>query len=112
MVRRVTRYFMGLQDDCEDPHGGIPFQISPLKLGAFNLPIIYASSDLFTTCSLKSQPESLSYIPQLVSNEINSQLPSDFMAWEIHTTFKQMASMKAPGPDGSLKQPRANVGIA
>lgn len=61
--------------------------------------------DLFTTCNPNSQPESLSYIPQLVSYEINSQLSSNFMAWEIHTAFKQMAPMKALGPDGSLKQP-------
>ena len=46
--------------------------------------IFCASSDLFTTCSLESQLESLSYIPQLVSNEINSQLSGDFMTWEIH----------------------------
>ena len=31
---------------------------------------------------------------------MNNRLSADFKAWEIHEVVKQMAPLKAPGPDG------------
>ena len=28
MARRATKSFMGLQDDCKDPHGETPFKLA------------------------------------------------------------------------------------
>ena len=44
--------------------------------------------------------DSLSFIPQLVTDEINEQLTGEFMDWEIQEALKQMASLKAPRLDG------------
>ena len=35
-----------------------------------------------------------------VSAQINEKLSANFKAWEVHEAVKQMAPLKAPGPDG------------
>lgn len=55
--------------------------------------------ELFTTCNPVLQADSLSYVPQLVTDEINSQLTGEFMEWNIHAALKQMVPLKVPGPD-------------
>ena len=62
--------------------------------------IIEFYEELFTTCNPYLQVNSLSYVSQLVPNEINSHLSGDFMEWEVHTALKQMTPLKAPGLDG------------
>ena len=62
--------------------------------------IIEFYEKLFTTCNPYLQADSLSYVPQLVPNEINSHLSCDFMEWEVHTALKQMEPLKVPGLDG------------
>ena len=36
---------------------------------------------------------------KVVINDMNAQLSQDFMEWEVEATLKQMAQLKAPGPD-------------
>ena len=56
--------------------------------------------DLFTTRNSAIRVDSLSFIPKLVTDEINEQLMGEFMEWEIQEALDQMAPLKAPGPDG------------
>ena len=56
--------------------------------------------DLFTSTNLQSMPIVLNSIPQLVTEEMNSSLTNNFQAWEMEVALKQMAPLKAPGPDG------------
>lgn len=57
--------------------------------------------ELFTS-SPALQLKTLGYVPQMVSTEVNSHLIGEFMAWEVHKALKQMALLKASGPDGML----------
>ena len=45
-------------------------------------------------------PTILNSIPQLVTEEMNASLTDNFQAWEVEVALKQMAPLKAPGPDG------------
>ena len=36
---------------------------------------------------------------KVVTNDMNAQLSQDFMEWEVEAALKQMAPLKAPGPD-------------
>ena len=56
--------------------------------------------DLFTSPNLQSMPTILNSIPQLVTEEMNASLTDNFQAWEVEAALKQMAPLKAPGPDG------------
>ena len=42
----------------------------------------------------------LDIIPQIVTEDMNEILSSDFHAWEVELALKQMVLLKAPGPDG------------
>lgn len=53
--------------------------------------------ELFTTSSPVLLPETLGYVPQMVSTEVNSHLTGEFMAWEVHKALKHMALLRAPG---------------
>ena len=61
--------------------------------------------DLFTTRNSAIREDSLSFIPKLVTDEINEQLMGEFMEWEIQEALDQMAPLKAPGPDGITPPP-------
>ena len=39
-------------------------------------------------------------VPKLITKEMNALLSQKFMDWEVQTALKQMAPLKAPGPDG------------
>ena len=56
--------------------------------------------ELFTSANPESVPTALSSIPQLVTNDMNSTLTENFQAWEVECAIKQMAALKALGPDG------------
>lgn len=56
--------------------------------------------ELFTSANLESVPTALSSIPQLVTDDMNSILTKNFQAWELECALKQMAPLKASGPEG------------
>ena len=57
-------------------------------------------SELFTSSKPDPLVGELESIPQVVTTEMNTILTSDFQAWEVEVALKQMAPLKAPGPDG------------
>ena len=56
--------------------------------------------ELFTTTNLPQNEAATNSINSLISEEMNAQLTLDFKVWEIQQAIKQMAPLKAPGPDG------------
>ena len=52
--------------------------------------IVEYFEDLFTTRNSAIEEGSLSFIPKLVTDEINEQLMREFMEWEIQETLDQM----------------------
>ena len=57
-------------------------------------------TDLFTTSKPEHLEEVVDVIPKVVKAEMNADLIGDFTAMEVEVTLKQMAPLKAPGPDG------------
>ena len=62
--------------------------------------LIQYYSELFTTSSLIPYQGVLHQIPQVIIDDMNQELTSRFKEWEVNQTLKQMAPMKALGPDG------------
>ena len=56
--------------------------------------------DLFTSSQPPQHNETLNSIQNIITEDMNSQLSAQFMAWEVKEAIKQMALLKAPGPDG------------
>ena len=66
--------------------------------------------DLFTSSQPPQHNETLNSIQNIITEDMNSQLSAQFMAWEVKEAIKQMAPLKAPGPDDdSLLFCRATV---
>ena len=55
---------------------------------------------MFTIRTPVIEEGSLSFIPGVVTDEMNEQLMGEFMEWEIQEALDQMAPLKALGPDG------------
>ena len=62
--------------------------------------LIQYYQELFTSNQAPPYEAATSTIHNVISEEMNSQLSSDFMAWEVQQAITQMAPLKAPGPDG------------
>ena len=62
--------------------------------------LIQYYKELFTSTNPTFPKEVLLTINPWVSAQMNNRLSADFKAWEIHEVVKQMAPLKAPGPDG------------
>ncbi|XP_075655057.1 uncharacterized protein LOC142625254 [Castanea sativa] len=62
--------------------------------------LIQYYSELFTTSSLTIHQEALHHIPQVITEDMDKELTSRFEEWELNQALKQMAPMKAPGPNG------------
>ena len=56
--------------------------------------------DLFTTSNPTLHQGVLDQIPQVITAEMNHELTCNFEEWEVAQALKQMAPLKAPGPDG------------
>ena len=54
--------------------------------------------NLFTTSSLENFSNVLEHVPQLITDEMNSYLSSEFLECEVSAALNQMAPLKAPGP--------------
>ena len=57
-------------------------------------------TDLFSSSNSTSQGGTLKKIPKVVTEDMNVDLGGIFHEWEILDAIKQMAPLKAPGPDG------------
>ena len=55
---------------------------------------------LFTTEEPSNFEEVVDTIPHVVTNEMNEKLEADFTLEEVEAALKQMAPLKAPGPNG------------
>ena len=56
-------------------------------------------TELFSSAAPTYFEETLQSITTLVSAQMNDKLLAEFQAWEVHLVVKQMAPLKAPGPD-------------
>lgn len=62
--------------------------------------LIQYYQELFTSDQAPPCEAATRTIHSVISEEMNSQLSSDFMAWEVQQAITQMAPLKALGPDG------------
>ena len=56
--------------------------------------------NLFTSVAPQSMDAAVSTIHRIITADMDAQLSSDFMEWEVKEAIKQMAPLKAPGSDG------------
>ena len=56
--------------------------------------------DLYTLANPSQVEATLQSINTLVNAQMNEKLSSEFMVWEVMEVIKQMAPLKAPGPNG------------
>lgn len=56
---------------------------------------------LFTSTDLDPPSIVLEHVPQVITEEMNQTLTYEFREEEVIVALKQMAPMKAPGPDGT-----------
>ena len=56
--------------------------------------------ELFSTSRPNPQWPQLEHISSMITEEMNSALTDTFTAFEVKESLKQMAPLKAPGPDG------------
>ncbi len=57
-------------------------------------------NNIFRTSLPENIEEAVAHVPNLISQEMNDTLISDFTAKEVELALKQMAPLKALGPDG------------
>ena len=55
---------------------------------------------MFTSANLQHNVAATDSINKVTSSEMNAELSIEFKACEVQQTIKQMAPLKAPGPDG------------
>ena len=55
---------------------------------------------LFSSSNPEITEVDLDSIPRIVTAEMNENLTENFQAWEVELALKQMAPLKALGPDG------------
>ena len=55
--------------------------------------------ELFSSTRLNSTSSVLDQVQPVITSEMNNQLSSRFLASEVAMVLKEMASLKAPGPD-------------
>lgn len=58
--------------------------------------------DLFSSANLQQNDAATNSINRVISDKMNAQPSFEFKAWEVHQAIKQIAPLKALGPDGML----------
>ena len=56
--------------------------------------------ELFNSANPTTTENTTQNINTIINEEMNAKLLANFEALEVHDAIKQMASLKAPGPDG------------
>ena len=56
--------------------------------------------EMFTNSNPPRVQEAIQNIPPMVTESMNANLVGTFHEWEVVAALKQMAHLKAPGPDG------------
>ena len=56
--------------------------------------------DLYTSANQDSCDAATESIEKVINSSLNNQLEQEFAAWEVQKAIKEMAPLKAPGPDG------------
>ncbi|OMO89581.1 reverse transcriptase [Corchorus capsularis] len=56
--------------------------------------------NLYTSCGPRDWKEVLSYVPKMITDEMNMELTRDFSIEEIKEATFQLGKHKSPGPDG------------
>ena len=56
--------------------------------------------DLFASSNPNIGASVLDHMEKVVTNDMNAILSQEFMEWEVEATIKQMAPLKALGPNG------------
>ena len=56
--------------------------------------------NLFTSASPTNLENTIQHIQPIINEEMNASLVADFEALEVQEAIKQMAPLKAPGPNG------------
>ena len=62
--------------------------------------LINYQQELFTSSNPISHGVALEYIPRVITDHMNATLAAPFQVKEVKEALKQMAPLKAPGPDG------------
>ena len=62
--------------------------------------LIAYCQDLFTSANPVQLEEAMKSIHKVISEDMNIQLFTEFMEWEVKAAIKQMTPLKALGPDG------------
>lgn len=62
--------------------------------------IVSYYQELFHSANPTNMESTTQYINPIISDEMNAKLVANFEASEVHDAIKQMAPLKAPGPDG------------
>ena len=88
--RRRRNYIKGLYDNNN--------RWCTQKQGIIDIVVDFYQS-LFTSANPNSFDEVLDEIPHLVTSDMNTQLTDMFSAAEVEAALKEMAPLKAPGPD-------------
>ena len=73
------------------------WRVEPSEIAAH---LINYYQELFTSSNPISHGAALEYIPRVITNYMNAALATPFQVEEVKEALKQMAPLKAPGPDG------------
>ncbi|XP_075654720.1 uncharacterized protein LOC142624873 [Castanea sativa] len=96
VIKKVEKCGQALTDWSRECFGNIWTELEKKRRK-----LVWAEK-LFSSSNPEDAVDDLDSIPQIVTGEMNDSLTGEFQAWEIESALKQMAPLKAPGPDGML----------
>ena len=78
-------------NDCTNTWKAQPHDIANVLVSYYQ--------ELFTTTNPTPSNDTLDLVSHVITSEMNSMLTTDFLEGEVELALKQMAPLKAPGPD-------------